>query len=250
MRTDEHSKRIMDRFGIRELKDVSGQSPAKTYDTGTGYFLKTDEAGELRREYEMTDLFHSFGMAPEAAAFVTDGKDFLLTRKAEGNDLVGLKEEPESVCRILAFSLKALHSRPAEGVPVSTRFLRFTEYAGRGCQDCLCDTSVLLKRFPIGSAEEAREIIRTGAPLLRADTLIHGDPCLPNVMQKDGAFVSFIDLNMAGAGDRHIDLYWALWSLEYNLKTDAYDDLFLDLYGREKVSEDTLKTIAAFEYAG
>ena len=250
MRTNEYPKQIMERFGIRELIDVSGCSPAKTYDTGTGYFLKTDEAGELRREYEMTKLFSSFGMAPKAAAYVTDGKDYLLTRKAEGNDPISLTEDPESVCRILASALKTLHTRPAEGIPVSTRFARFMECAGKGCQECLCDTSVLLRRFPIGSAEEAREIIRTGVSLLKADTLIHGDPCLPNIMQKDGTFVSFIDLNMAGAGDRHIDLYWALWSLEYNLKTDAYDDLFLDLYGKERVSEETLKTIAAFEYAG
>ena len=86
--------------------------------------------------------------------------------------------------------------------------------------------------------------------MLEADCLIHGDACLPNILQQAGHFSAFIDLAMAGAGDRHIDLYWALWSLGYNLKTEAYGDLFLDLYGREKVSEEKLKVVAAFELFG
>ena len=38
--------------------------------------------------------------------------------------------------------------------------------------------------------------------------------------------------------------------LAYNLKTEAYGNLFLDLYGREKVSEEKLQVIAAFELFG
>ena len=92
--------------------------------------------------------------------------------------------------------------------------------------------------------------MQTEGGMLEADCLIHGDACLPNILQQAGHFSAFIDLNMAGAGDRHIDLYWALWSLGYNLKTEAYGDLFLDLYGREKVSEEKLKVVAAFELFG
>mgnify|MGYP003311110714 CR=1 FL=1 len=85
---------------------------------------------------------------------------------------------------------------------------------------------------------------------LQADTLIHGDACLPNVIVKDSAFSAFIDLGMAGRGDKHIDLYWALWSLNFNLKTDAYTDCFLDAYGRENFEYDMLRVIAAFELLG
>ena len=63
-------------------------------------------------------------------------------------------------------------------------------------------------------------------------------------------FSTFIDFDMAGVGDKHIDLFWAIWSLQYNLKTDAYTDLFLDLYGRENFDEDMLRVIAAFELFG
>ncbi|MDE7300410.1 MAG: hypothetical protein K2N94_16560, partial [Lachnospiraceae bacterium] len=63
-------------------------------------------------------------------------------------------------------------------------------------------------------------------------------------------FSCFIDLAMAGVGDKHIDLYWAVWSLQYNLKTEDYTDYFLDLYGRENFEYDMLKVIAAFELFG
>ena len=82
---------------------------------------------------------------------------------------------------------------------------------------------------------------------LKPTTLIHGDPCLPNILCHEGAFSTFIDLGQAGAGDRHMDLYWTIWSLEYNLKTDRYTEDFLDKYGRENIDFELLKVITAFE---
>ena len=51
-------------------------------------------------------------------------------------------------------------------------------------------------------------------------------------------------------GDRHIDLFWGVWSLFFNLKTDAWGDRFLDVYGRDKIDKDILAAIAAFEVFG
>jgi kanamycin kinase len=41
-----------------------------------------------------------------------------------------------------------------------------------------------------------------------------------------------------------------MWSLQFNLKTDRYRDRFLDAYGRDRVCEDTFRTIAAVEVFG
>ena len=59
-----------------------------------------------------------------------------------------------------------------------------------------------------------------------------------------------IDLGNAGIGDHHIDIYWLLWSLEYNIKTDKYNEYFLELYGKENVDEEILELIAALEILG
>ena len=86
-----------------------------------------------------------------------------------------------------------------------------------------------------------------GLSFMKPDTFNHGDFCLPNVMLDNGKFSAFIDVGLAGLGDRHIDIYWALWSLDFNLKTDRYTDLFLDLYGRDKISTDILKKVGEIE---
>ena len=93
-------------------------------------------------------------------------------------------------------------------------------------------------------------IILVGKHLLRADTLIHGDYCLPNVLLKDWRFSGFIDLGNSGVADRHIDLFWGAWTLGFNLKTDAYRSRFFDAYGRDRVSEDIIRVIAAAEVFG
>jgi kanamycin kinase len=44
-----------------------------------------------------------------------------------------------------------------------------------------------------------------------------------------------------GVGDRHYDLFWGIWTLNYNLKTDKYKDIFLDAYGRSLIDFDRLE---------
>ena len=86
-----------------------------------------------------------------------------------------------------------------------------------------------------------------GRGALKSDTLLHGDYCLPNIMLDDWRFSGFIDLGNGGVGDRHVDIFWGVWTLFYNLKTHKYADRFLDAYGREAVDRDALMAIAAAE---
>ncbi len=58
---------------------------------------------------------------------------------------------------------------------------------------------------------------------------VHGDLCLPNIyVDEKGNFAGFIDLDNSGLGDKWYDYSWLLWSLEYNLKTDKYNQILLD----------------------
>ena len=69
-------------------------------------------------------------------------------------------------------------------------------------------------------------------------------------MLENWRFSGFIDLDGAGIGDRHIDLFWGRWSLGFNLGTYEYSDRFFDAYGRDKINEDTLRVVAAAEVFG
>ena len=63
------------------------------------------------------------------------------------------------------------------------------------------------------------------------DTLIHGDFCLPNILASGDEISGFIDLGDSGIGDPWRDYAWCIWSLEYNLGTDAYTGLLLEKLG-------------------
>lgn len=61
------------------------------------------------------------------------------------------------------------------------------------------------------------------------NAFIHGDLCLPNIyFDKENNFTGFIDLGGSGLGDPWYDYAWMLWSLEYNLKTNKYNQILLD----------------------
>lgn len=62
-------------------------------------------------------------------------------------------------------------------------------------------------------------------------TVIHGDFCLPNILLHRNRVSGFVDLGQVTVGDPWADYAWCLWSLEYNLKTNAYNQLLLDNIG-------------------
>ena len=90
----------------------------------------------------------------------------------------------------------------------------------------------------------------TQGKYLQQDVLLHGDYCLPNVILDNWQFSGFVDVDSGGVGDRHIDLFWGIWSLGFNLKTQAYRDRFLDAYGRDRVDTEMLRVVAAAEVFG
>ena len=139
----------------------------------------------------------------------------LVKEALKGEDALHYLDNPEKLCKELADAMKLLHGWQLDGVPVSS------------CMDFYDELD--------------REVS------FEQDTFIHGDFCLPNVMLVDGKFSAFIDVGLSGVGDRHIDIYWVLWSLWYNLKTDKYTDIFLDYYGRDKVDMERLKVVAEVE---
>lgn len=203
--------------------DSSCHSGAKVFYIDSGYYLKINEKDTLADEARLNRIFYERGLGVEVIEYISADRDYLVIRSAKGEDLIQCLDEPEKVCKILAESLRLLHSQPIDNAGVSIRHQQYVKLSRQNHTDLAVNE------------------------ILIADTLIHGDACLPNIIQNNGKFYTFIDLGMAGAGDRHIDLYWAIWSLQYNFDTDKYADLFLDMYGRDDVSEEKLRVIAACE---
>lgn len=229
-----------------QVYDSSCRSNAAVYYLDSGFYLKVDAAGALKREAALAQHFFEKALGPELIVYLSAERDYMLTRSADGEDATHHLDRPEKLCDVFAQALRTLHGLAPDNLPLSSHMQIFADFA-ENPQGENFDPGVPLERFGIRSAQEALRIVEANKDRLKADTLIHGDACLPNIILKDFAFRAFIDLGMAGRGDKHIDLFWACWSLRYNLQSEKYIDRFLDAYGRSGFDYDLLRAVAAFD---
>lgn len=236
------------------IYDSSSSPEARVYfiDRGNGYYLKVSGQGMLEKEARMTGYFHTKGLGPEVLQYITEGQDWLLTAAVTGEDCLHERylSDPKRLCDTLAHELRRLHETDYAGCPVPDRTAEYLALAEKNYREGAYDSSHFPDSFGYSSAREAYEVLTAGKSALRSRVLLHGDYCLPNVILKDWALSGFIDVGCGGVGDRHIDLFWGVWSLEFNLKTSRYRERFLDAYGRDLADEALLKTIAAVEVFG
>ena len=221
-------------------------------DKNGGLYLKIADGGTLAKEAEMTAYFHNKRLAPEVLEYVSNDRDFLLTRAARGEDLTHeiYLSDPKRLCDTLASTLRALHEMPFSDAPVQDRMTEYLALADKNYKAGKFDAALFGEGMGFENADEAYAVLNDGRTSLKSNTLIHGDYCLPNVMFENWEFSAFIDLGNGGVGDRHVDLFWGAWTLFYNLKTNKYRERFLDAYGKDLVDEGTLRTIAACEVFG
>ena len=216
-----------------------------------GLFLKSAPRGTLEREAAMTRFFHSRGMGAEVLAYISKEEDFFLTRRIKGED--GTHREmlsrPEVLTDVFAEALFWLHSASFADCPAQDRLGEYFATARKNYEGGVYGPDF----YPVGhtfTKADSWRMVEEAERVFRANTLIHGDYCLPNIMFDNGLFSGFIDLGNAGVADRHIDLFWGAWTLEYNLHTNRYRDRFLDAYGRSRVEEELLLLVAACEAFG
>lgn len=233
------------------IYDSSCSAQARVFfiDAENGLFLKRAPAGRLEREALMTRFFHEKGMGAQVLAYERLENDWLLTRRVCGEDCThaAYKADPQRLCDVTAELLRRLHDSDPTGCPVPDRTAEYLARARQNYEAQMYDIDLFPDNWGYATPEEAWQVVEENGKYLQSDTLLHGDYCLPNIMLDNWKFTGFIDLDSGGVGDRHVDLFWGIWSLWFNLKTDALRDRFLDVYGRQDVNEELLRVIAAIE---
>ncbi len=231
--------------------DSSCSKNARVYflDRDGGLYLKSAAAGSLSQEAALDSFYHSLGLGPEVLEYHQGEQDWLLTRAVPGEDCVApmYLENPARLCEVLAQALRQLHSQDITRCPVQDHTARYLARAEENCRRGHYDASLFPDNWGYASAEEARAALEAGGKYLKTDTLLHGDYCLPNIMLDNWKLSGFIDVGGGGVGDKHIDLFWGAWTLNFNLKDDRWSPRFLDAYGREDIEEELLRTVAAAE---
>ena len=237
-----------------DIYDSSCSADARVYfiDKDEGFYLKTASAGSLKTEAEMTGFFHSKGLSAEVLAYETLDQDYFLTRAVPGEDCIHPQylDNPKRLAETIGMLLRQLHEIDPIGCPVTdctTSFISATEENHRLGKWHPSRLPLSMKHC---SFDDAFTMVQQFSGELKNDTLIHGDYCLPNIMLDNWKFSGFIDVGNGGIGDRHMDLYWGCWSLNFNLKDSRWCSYFLDAYGRDHFEPEILKAVAAFEAFG
>ncbi len=134
---------------------------------------------------------------------------FLLTSRVAGERLCEdkFRRDPDYLTSLLAEAMATFHALPFEDCPF------------------IAERSLVLS--PV------------------ANTVCHGDFCLPNLLADEKGNLGFVDLSDMGKGDPWLDIAWCVWSLLYNLKTDRYRDRLLQKLGVSREEENYQTIIQA-----
>ena len=218
-----------------------------------GYYLKSAEEGALVNESLMTGYMHSLGLSAEVLYHGSfGGRDYLLTRRLRGEDCTEhvYISDPVKLCDTTATLLRELHEMNGKDCPVQDRISSYADTVKNGFDGSHYEPDLFKGIWEFGSFEETKKVAERGMPLLKRDVLLHGDYCLPNIILDDWRLSGYIDVGNGGIGDRHIDVLWGIWTLNFNLGTTGYTERFIDAYGRDMVEPDMLRMVAAMEIIG
>jgi len=236
---------ILDRVGCAAVTDSSGWSGATTWriETEPPQYLKIADAGTLKGDAEGLRWFQGGPIrTPEVLEYISSDRDYLLTAAVPGTVAYESpwRDDPARLASLLGKALRAFH----DGYDLATCPLHYdpqdmlarvqSNYAAGNWEQSKLDW--------LGSIDphEGYQRICEHIGRLKPDVILHGDWCLPNVLLQDWQVSGTLDLGMAGRGDRHYDLHWCIWSLDYNLHTRDWTDAFLDAYGRDALDPERL----------
>lgn len=232
--------------------DSSCSELARVIYSDSGCFLKISPKGTLKNEAIETEYMNSLGLSPKVLTYISEDQDYLVTEKVQGLDCLSpiYLDNPKKLCDTLAQTLKMLHSIDYSNCPIQNHTENYLKLVEQNYVSGNYDKSNFPDSFGYSSAEEAYKVVTTHSHSLQSNTLLHGDYCLPNIILNDWKLSGFIDVGNGGVGDKHVDLFWGLWTLQHNLKTNKYYNRFIDVYGKNSVDLDTLKVVAACEVFG
>ena len=221
-------------------------------DLGPGFYLKTAAKGSLETEAKLDQFFHQKGLGPRVETYLSQDADWLLTQAIAGEDCTHRQylEDPKRLCETTASLLRSLHETDPTGCPVPDRTAGYLQSVHAGYARGKWEPDLFSEFWEFDSPEAAMALVQEQACRLKADTLLHGDYCLPNIMLDNWRFSGFIDLGCGGVGDRHIDILWGVWTLKFNLHTGRWTERFLDAYGKDAFEPDMLPLVAACEMLG
>lgn len=206
-----------------------------TYKDKTLYLKMQKTNEEFTHEQDIVRWLESRLPVPKIIVQCQEnGYDYLLMTKVRGEMSCSSEylKNPEELVRLLADGIKILQEVEISDCKFECTIdnkLRRAKKLVDNKEVCMVDWE---ERTPFNSPEELYEYLALNKP---KEELVfsHGDYCLPNIFLEGGEITGFIDLGRAGIADKWQDIALAIRSIEFNLKSDKYADLFFRCLGIE-----------------
>lgn len=260
MDTSSFSQELRQKVQHAVWYDSSCSETAKTYflqgieENKNAYLkiIKSGEAPSMGKDVKVLQwLKGKFPAADVLYYGIENGYEYMLATEVSGEDAThpSFLQHPEAMVRILGQSLRRLHNIEIKDCPIDTDFekrledFRFLVQKSNGAVTIRDDSVSHMSTEEMYKAS----FDITFNPEDRVFT--HGDYCLPNIVIQDDKLSGFIDLGNAGISDRYYDIAWALWSLNYNLKSRDWEKLFFESYGLDHVDYAKIKYYLAMDQA-
>ncbi len=207
-------------------------------------FLKVTPKGHLQSEAFMMEYLFSYGICPKVLTYISDdARDYLITEQIMGADASHdeYTAQPILLTEVVAESLLSLQKINNEGCPIMNDIETMVIRAEGNYRERRAEQS-LLQYMGYTSIDTAyKDLISLYKSTPEDRVIIHGDYCLPNIILLDFKYNGLIDLAYGGVGDRHYDIFWGIWSLQYNYKRDEYAKRFIQAYGKSEVDQHRLQ---------
>ncbi|HOP12306.1 MAG TPA: phosphotransferase [Oscillospiraceae bacterium] len=196
------------------------------------YYLKITNDGYLQNEPEMSGFLSDYGLAPKVIAFCRKGENgWLLTETVKGDNTLNLIEKnPKETLFAFGKTLRKLHDLPIRDCPCENRAETMLKHAAGKFFEGKAEAA-LLEYCGVKTPADAYSEMLLLSKYAGKPCVIHGDACLPNLIIGEEQ-AKFIDCGNGGIGDRNYDLFWALWSIHFNLETERFDRDFWHGYGK------------------
>jgi len=179
----------------------------------------------------------------------TQNQEFLLTDYIEGEPifLYGEKKDGKNVGIILGKTLKMIHNTDFSDFEVNNEFENRIAKVKKLILENEFRPAIIKETFGDKSTLEIIDYINSLIPQKWDLVLTHGDFCLPNILIKNNKLSGIIDLIDCRICDRAYDIYYALWSLNYN-KMNRFKEDFLVSYSIDKIPSKTIKLIGIIDW--
>ncbi|WP_127590638.1 aminoglycoside 3'-phosphotransferase [Paenibacillus lautus] len=230
--------------GVTIIKNNSRSSVYHIKGPVHDYFLKVTSKDQMNCEAIMTNFLYNFGICPKVVHYVSnDTNDFFVTERLTGSDAASDEylEQPGHLSEVFAESLLSLHRVQPVNCPITNGLEEMVIRAERKYREGGVEKG-LLRYLGYSNIKVAYEdMISLFKNSTEDRVVIHGDYCLPNLILQDFKMTGYIDVGYGGIGDRHYDIFWGLWSLQFNLRSDDYSKQFVKAYGKHLIDQDRLR---------